>query len=197
MASILPNFFFLPFVEAATDFVRAPDWDNRAPGYEHTTPLNDDGRGNLIYLDRHHVDCGNKGLVKFRLFRRSRGRIAYQYSCGSRSMGQITTKRTGTNNDGNGNIIFLDRHHVNCGNKALLGFRLFRPTGSTIAYKYTCGSRSMGQITTKRTGTNDDGNGNLIFLDRHHVDCGNKVLLGFRLFRPTGSTIAYEYTCGY
>ena len=45
-----------------------------------------------------------------------------------------------------------------------------------------------------QTPANDWGNGNMIFLDRHTLDCDDDGLNQFRLGRPTGNQIQYKYT---
>lgn len=160
------------------------------------TRANEDGKGNSIYLDRHTVSCGTKGMKSFRLFRPTKTTIAYQFHCGSKSMGKRIHKETRANDYGNGNVIYLDRHKVNCGKRALQSFRLIRPTKDTIAYAYQCSSENLQSVTSHETRANEDGKGNIVYLDRHKVNCGNRYLTGFKLFRPTNDTIAYKYTCG-
>lgn len=162
------------------------------------TPANDDGGGNSVYLDRHNVNCDNgDGLTQFRLSRPSGTTINYRYSCSRYGDARGTGYSTPANDDGRGNSVFLDRHAVNCNGRALQRFRLVRPSSSQISYQYRCGNQALSNITTHYTPANDDGGGNSIFLDRHHVRCpGEKMLTYFRLQRPSGSTIRYQYQCG-
>jgi hypothetical protein len=47
-----------------------------------STPWNDEGRGNAVYLDRHNVSCnGNELLQRFQLLRNGRGLYHYDYTC--------------------------------------------------------------------------------------------------------------------
>ncbi len=47
-----------------------------------TTPANDDGGGNSIYLDRHNVACADDEVMNyFTLYRPSDNQIAYSYRC--------------------------------------------------------------------------------------------------------------------
>ena len=167
------------------------------PVFAEETRANLDGKGNMIYLDRHHVSCGNKALSSFGLFRPTSDTIAYKYKCSQTSMGKAVSKETRANLDGGGNMIYLDRHQVDCGDKALLGFRLFRPTKTTVAYLYKCGSKPLSKVSSFETRATIDGGGNVIYLDRQQVSCGNNYITSFRLFRPTSSTVAYQYGCGY
>lgn len=109
---------------------------------------------------------------------------------------KLRAKSTRANNWGGGNSIFLDRHSLDCGNSGLNQFRLTRPRGDQLSYRYTCldGINSPNSIH-KNTGANDWGGGNTIFLDRHNVDCGKNSLSSFRLVRPRGNQLRYNYKC--
>ena len=50
-------------------------------GFQYT-PSQIDGRGNTIYLDRHHVNCNSAGVVSmFHLERPDKTHVRYQYQC--------------------------------------------------------------------------------------------------------------------
>ena len=104
-------------------------------------------------------------------------------------------RRTRANDWGGGKSIYLDRHDVDCGNDGLNNFRLYRPRSNQIAYTYGCLEGINAGRTNKNTGTNDWGGGNTIFLDRHNVNCGNNPIARFRLVRPAGNKIRYDYSC--
>jgi hypothetical protein len=47
-----------------------------------STPWNDEGRGNAVFLDRHNVGCNQDELInRFHLVRNGRGRYRYDYTC--------------------------------------------------------------------------------------------------------------------
>lgn len=50
---------------------------------KETTPWNDENPGAFanIYLDRHHPDCGNDVMTRFKLQRDGNGKYQYQYTC--------------------------------------------------------------------------------------------------------------------
>ena len=105
------------------------------------TRANDYGIGRMYYLDRHRVDCGSYALQSFRLIRPTKETVAYVYRCGTKRLNLITYHRTKRTAYGSGKVYFLDRQKkINCKESAITGFRLFRPTRKTIAYKYSCGS---------------------------------------------------------
>ncbi len=170
----------------------------------HYTPFNDDGRGNLVFLDRHYVDCStrNAGISSLKLQRNSTGNnIRYRYNCKTfSSASQFTNQSTPFNNDGRGNAIYLDRHSVDCNNRPISQFVFRRNSaGNLFHYEYKCSDKQFTSLTKKLdTGFNDDGGGNSVFLDRHHLQCDSGEMLGsFRLVRnSSGNQYRYEYTCG-
>lgn len=165
--------------------------------FAKATLPNDDGNGHVVYLDRHNLNCGTKAIQSFRLYRPTKETIGYSYRCGSKSMGKQTHKETRANEDGKGNFIYLDRHKVNCGNYALQSFRLIRPTKSTMAYVYKCGTKHLNRVTNHTTKGTYDGKGHVVYLDRQKsINCGSRSLTAFRLFRPTKTTVAYKFSCG-
>lgn len=196
--------------EAEVSGVSGPE---PAPEYilrKSKTPSNDWGVGNAIYLDRHDVTCGqNSVLNTFHLRRAQSGnappgtdahdQIYYDYTCldGFRNT-TSNQKETGANDWGGGNTIYLDRHEVNCDKKFLNRFKLKRPSENTIGYDYTCNSAEVDESTCRnvKIDPQEDGGGNSIYLDRQNVACGaGEAMTRFRLTRPSGNTIAYDYTC--
>lgn len=175
-----------------------------------TTPTNDWGQGRTWYLDRHHVACDpGTAMSRFKLTRPSDPQIAYSYSCaalpGDRK--DAVQQKTPMNDDGGGNVIYLDRHNVQCPvGSALQYFHLDRDgTGRMLQYTYSCvPSPYLGRCYQRQTPANDDGGGHAgkvdsaIYLDRHNVACKDgEVLTQFRLARAgsDASQIMYQYTC--
>ena len=161
------------------------------------TPANDWGGGNMIFLDRHTLDCGDDGLNQFRLGRPTGHQIQYKYKCldGINSPANIN-KDTGSNDWGGGNTIFLDRHNVNCDKNPIAKFRLARPAGNKIRYDYTCNSKKVsGACRDVNTGWNQESNMN-IYLDRHDVKCNaGEVITQFKLNRDGKGKFRYDYKC--
>lgn len=116
----------------------------------HYTNFNYDGRGNVAYLDRHHVSCpGNDLLRSFHLNRNpGHDMYRYTYSCYSRDAFTRTScyrSTTRGNSMGNwmdwrrGRLIYLDRHSVACNSGYFLNeFQLDRIGNRTIRYKFRC-----------------------------------------------------------
>jgi hypothetical protein len=168
-----------------------------AQSYQLTTPANDDGQGNMVFLDRHYVNCDIDGLNALQLYRPTATQIAYQYSCTQMPNTAGIDAFTPDNDDGGGNVIYLDRHTVNCEGKALQSLHLQRPTSSTIRYHYRCGDKQLANVSDYFTAASEDGGGNAVYLDRQHVSCPtNQILSYLRLERPTSNTIRYHFKCG-
>jgi len=75
-------------------------------------------------------------------------------------------------------------------------FLLMRPSSTKQEYMYRCvPGVNASQSGYKYTGSNDWGGGNMIYLDRHKVDCGKKPISDFQLTRPAGNKIQYKYRC--
>ena len=56
--------------------------DRQKKSYDASTPWNLEGRGNAVYLDRHHVHWKlGYGLTKFQLVRNGHGRYRYSIRC--------------------------------------------------------------------------------------------------------------------
>ncbi|ABY27940.1 hypothetical protein OtV5_143 [Ostreococcus tauri virus OtV5] len=188
-----------PEVEPEDDPTPAPK-PAPVPSYtllDAQTPANDWGGGNMIYLDRHTLDCGDDGLNQFRLGRPTGNQIQYKYKCldGINSPANIN-KDTGSNDWGGGNTIFLDRHNVNCDKNPIAKFRLVRPAGDKIRYDYTCNSKQVsGACRDVNTGWNQESNMN-IYLDRHDVKCdAGEVITQFKLNRDGQGKFRYDYKC--
>ena len=108
----------------------------------------------------------------------------------------LRQRQTLANDWGGGNSIFLDRHNMDCGDDGISSFRLFRPAGNKIAYKYSCLEGTNQPRSNQATRSNDWGGGNTLFLDRHNVDCGNSSIHKIHLVRPSRKRIRYNYACG-
>ena len=165
------------------------------------TPDNDWGGGNSIYLDRHTLDCGRDGIQQFQLKRPSTSKLDYKYTCvDGVNASQSGYKYTKSNDWGSGNMIYLDRHKVDCGKKPISRFRLTRPAGDKLRYQYRCSNRNaMGDCRNTATGWNTPSS-STIYLDRHNVKCkASEVLTKFKLVHNGKSggakKIRYDYTC--
>ena len=170
-------------------------------GAQTGTGAIDWGGGNSVYLDRHDVDCSNKGLNQLQLVRPTDDTIELKYTCADGGkLGSNVSQSTPANDDGGGNTEFLDRHDANCGdNNVITQIQLARPTVDQIQWKYTCAPNTQSEALTCRdliTPANDDGGGSTAYLDRHNIICdADEAVSRIRLNRPSDNQIQWQYTC--
>ena len=176
----------------------------KGPNMNHDdTGFNSNGEGKVYYLDRHDVKCNNNGLNRFKLTSSDDAdkNIRYDFGCQSGlGITTLTEKQTTADVDGDPpHTVYLDRHTVDCDNKPITQFKLNRNSDKKIFYKYTCGNTTSNKCRDVTTGYNDQGGGNVRYLDRHNVKCNvGEYLSKFRLDvddnDPTGK-YRYEYKC--
>jgi hypothetical protein len=171
----------------------------------YETAMNDDGGGASIYLDRHRAVCkAGTAMTGWRLDRggtHNKYKIVYQ--CCEHVLGDCKTLKTNLNDDGGHKrpSIYLDRHHPKCNSgQAMRGFRVDRGgTHDKIRINSVCcdlGPTKMGNCQTKKTPANDWGNGNTVYMDRHHPECGyRQIMTGWKLERPHREQIRIKYQC--
>lgn len=164
-----------------------------------TTGLNDSGGGNAIFLDRHDIECGEKSALNQFNLATSGTKVNYNFKCNSASdIGSPVSKGTGFNEEGGGNVIYLDRHVIKCDpGSAISRIHLTRNGANKFQYEYKCVPiPKLTACVNKSTVANEDGNGNFVYLDRQNVQCeANQVLSKVNLTRPSDKTIRYDYTC--
>lgn len=182
------------------------------PLAEHSSGLNCDGGGNAIYLDRHKVMCPGSGvLVSFHL---RRGRDSkdnlnqIEFSFISQPLpvdGKVVEHQTKFNDDGGGNACYLDRHTLMAPDgHALKGFHMERVKDDVAGWQYRfvywsqeLNELKLGSVEKLTTPLNDDGKGNVVFLDRHAFYSewhSPRVLKGFHVSRSgTPDKIQIEY----
>lgn len=168
------------------------------------TPFNDNGGGNVIFLDRHDLNCDNKAINQFRLINNG-NQYKYEAKCLAGSYNQSVGKNTDFSSNGysdsnyRNNMIYLDRHNVDCGDNALLSrLQLVNnPAYDSIRYDYTCLPTNKNlTCRTVTTNVDDAGNGNTIYLDRQNLQCNqDEGISQFKLSRPSENQIQYSYKC--
>ena len=168
------------------------------------TTENDAAGGSMIHLDRHNVTCGEDGLVGFSLKKTGNNKMLYEYTCRDDINTPLEAqKNTGSNDWGGNNNIYLDRHTMDCGKKAIGEFKLTRPANNKIMYNYKCsGKATTGtcredlMVTSTKTG---HGNNKTTSLDDVHPKCNDdEVLTKARFLRHNpgaNETGSYKYTC--
>jgi hypothetical protein len=166
-------------------------------GLSVSTPVND-GNGNTIYLDRHNINCNGLALNKVKLTNTADDKFKYDYTCSSGgNFEPKQDKTTSWNSEGGGQVIFLDRHNIDCGEKSTLsGFSLNRKGDGNFQYKYSClpskealtCRKANTELTTIETSAKT--------LDKHNINCNSdEALSQIQLHTATDGKIQYKYTC--
>lgn len=166
---------------------------------EFNTNATDDGQGNVILLDRQHVDCGDDALTGFKLERPSTNTVNYKVTCMEGvDSGKSEWKTTTKNEQGGGNVIYLDRHKVDCGLTPIVNFKLSNPDDVNMEYAFKCSNLPHdGACRDLVTSFDETGDGNMVYLDKHNVQCGEgEVMTSFKLGpNESGKRMNYNYTC--
>jgi hypothetical protein len=169
-----------------------------------STAVNDAGGGNSVYFDRHHSQCDGpqEYMQGWRLQRSGSHNIYFQARCcGGASTGTCRTVYTPSNDDGNGNHVYFDRHNLRCGNNEYMkSWRLQRTNSDNIRFAGTCCKTNLGakSCQTQTTNYNDDGNGNTVYFDRHFAKCTDAWprMKSWKLQRNSrGNKIRFSYEC--
>jgi len=151
---------------------------------------------NIIYLDRHTMDCEPSIMKGFKML----GGPKYEYQCYSSQLGARTGAwgyNTGWQTAGEN--IYLDRHHAWCPDRTLMSRiqgKAKHEWGWKFTYDFACSRYDFKDFTCSDhyTPYNDAGDG-IIYLDRHSVYCpDNKGLQGFEVQTSWGR-IRYHYKC--
>ena len=177
---------------------------------EYSTNPDEGGSGDMTYLVRHRVECGNDALNSFELERKADesgnlNRIRYNVSCleGVNS-GTTDMKQTTPTANGGGNFVYLDQQNVDCDDKPISEFQLKAVNDNEIKYAYKCSTLSHnGVCRDVQTEFSNDGGGNTDYLDRHDVKCDDgEAMTSFKLIRnpperrdTEGDRVAYAYKC--
>jgi hypothetical protein len=151
-----------------------------------------------IELINHDINCNDKLLSKVHLTRPSDREINYNYNCKySNIPNEQNIRETQLNDYGDGNSIYLDRHNIECAENEGLSRIQLNKNENQINYSYVCKKCNMYNLTEHNTLTNIDGNGEILYLDRHNINCpDNKVLNSIKLVRNSHDSFSYNYKCG-
>jgi hypothetical protein len=148
----------------------------------------------LIYLDRHNIDCGSNVLHGFKM----QPDVSYQFTCLSIS----TMPRLYQDHYDNGfhedhHLIYYDRQSVSCPSDRLMTHFYGRNSHGNFGYGYYCAKHDWSHLScsTHHTGYNEATDKSIVYLDRHDVTCPYSQ--GLQSFRGQGSggQLRYEYTC--
>ena len=161
----------------------------------YSTPLNDNGGGNHIYLDRHDIKCpSGQALNNFTLDTQG-GKMQYKYGCVSAEIGDGVKKRTPDN--ASGGVQFLDRHNVDCGSdKYITQAKIKRGSGSKWNYDYTCSSSDTPLTCRDVVTPATQRGGGTKYLETQNIKCNDdEGLSQFRMLDAGGGKSKYTYRC--
>jgi hypothetical protein len=159
---------------------------------------NNQNSNQIIYLDRHNVNCGSNYLTRFRVS----GAIRIDYHCMAmdnfnNGHNHGVTQYTSYAHGGAHKVNYLDRQSIYCPADQLLSqYKMQTAWGYRFRYQYTCGKRNWQSLTCSSHSTSWNDFDSLKYLDRHDVNCdgqSNKIMQGFdvdsgRKWGKTGSS---------
>ena len=189
---------FKGIVKDIADFNKAngivsPTSSAISSGYKtYNTNFDDDGQGNVVFLDRHPISCpDHEALSNWRLVRGDRT-IKYEYKCIRSATISKTCTEYNTDPQDAGNAAFMDRHTVNCPSGVLKGFHFVR-NGNKMFFKFNCCNLTIplkcNQIETAKTAAGDH---KTYFLDRINFNIPDeKAVSGFK-FNSDGTNYSYS-----
>ena len=180
-------------------------------GFSHCTELQDSGLefNKVHYLDRHHVICPvGTAVSRFHVDRARHPNLwRKQYECAPvPKQVAVNEHHTPWQDDGGGNLYYLDRHNVECPvHQAIQSFHMERnQRGNQMRFAYNC-VLIHGIEDRKKDGSahwGASGGGNAHYLDRQHVECGGSSWINrFRLTRhfkyQPHTSVRFEVSCVY
>ena len=161
-----------------------------------STPSNEWGGGNMIYLDRHDVTCDKKPINQFKLNYPSATTMKYDYKCISSFDDQtLTDKKTPSNDWGGGNMIYADRHVVDCEKKPITRLHLTRPSNNMIAYEYKCGNTTSNTCREATTADTPEISSTKMLTNLDVACKDGEYLSKVHLTRKSPGKFHYKYTC--
>jgi cytoskeletal protein RodZ len=164
------------------------------------------GNSNSFALTNQVMDCGPKSVIGgFQLYETDNNAgIYYQYTCNTSDVvGASMTKYTSEENNGDGNIHYLDRLDVNCPTGMAIGKIQLERVGTNQSknrYAYTCVLvNGLRKCLTGNTEVISTSNGHIssLFNPGLAVKCpAQSVLNQFKLLtQKNNQSVRYEYTC--
>lgn len=169
------------------------------PVSKQTNPSSSGG-GDMVYLDRHQLSCGARGISQFQLKRQGADEIYYGYECSQTASNELsgTYQSTTFSSDGGGDTRYLDRHALNCNNRPIHDIELLRNNEhDEVRYRYLCGSQKLFNVKTYNTPW-DEFSEKSWYLDRHNVECPSNQVLSFVKLRTHwgNNRMRYKFKCG-
>ena len=158
------------------------------------------GGGNAIFLDRFEINCDNNGINRLQYMRVGNDNGKYEYNCADGGVLENNVLHSTKQVDlDRGNINDLNNIDINCGkNNVLTSLYLQRGLGGKHQYNYNCAANKQSKKLKCRnvaTPLDDDGDGNLFYLDRHNIVCKENEALSQLMLVHYPDKNQYQYTC--
>lgn len=160
--------------------------------YSHRTNSNENAH-ELIYLDRHNLDCGGDPIAKFQM----RGDRGYDYECMALPLPSIKINYHNNGYHADNNLIYYDRQSIFCPHGSFMTQFYGRAHHGNFGYEARCTKYDSSHVecSTHYTGYNEATDKTIVYLDRHDVNCPQDTALqGFK-GQSSGGQIRYEYNC--
>ena len=159
------------------------------------------GNNQLIYLDRHNVNCGTKAINQFQYQRDGTSNFHYNFTCSDGGNLGPSAPTAGSTPSGpyygDQLYMYLDRHNISCPvNNVLSQFQFTRPDANSMKYNYSC-KPSDKPLTCREVITPPDDYGiGPMHLEKHNVSCeADEAMSQFQFIRPSPDKIQYKYKC--
>ena len=173
-----------------------------------TNTATDVDDGNVVYLDRHNVQCGSNAINQFQLQSLDGNHIQYKYTCASGGSLKAPVSNStqwsdsfGYGPDARYAIVYDSKIAVDCGaSNVLTQFKASYQgdlNAATEQMKYTYACAPSNKTLSCRTVTNNDsdiGDG-IHYLDRQNVKCNSDEVLSAFNISKNGTSQHYVYKC--
>ncbi len=151
-------------------------------------------------LAQQEVLCPNNGALNSIKYNRLSGNtFQYGYNCSSDwdNTDKTSCKSTVFQLNRNNQAFALGDHSLICDNGSVMtGFQM-EANADAIRYNYKCAPQTK-PLTCRRRSTppNDSGQGDMVYLDRHNIQCGEDEVLSFlKLVNDSSDKYHFEYSC--
>jgi len=162
---------------------------------EKYTRYGSDGNGEVFFLDRHDMKCGeNEAISYFRLERRG-GEYRYKYEC-CPTFDSCANRLVRNDFTPAYNAYYLDRQHIQCNGDFITSLSMNRD-GNNLRYSYDCCASNKKKICyTSNTDYTYSGEGNTVYLDRQSdLKCKSGFSFTSIRLKRDGDQWMYEYKC--
>merc|ERR1711991_347492 len=166
--------------------------------YDKTTGGNSNSK-ELIFLDRHDLNCGSDVIHQFHMRNSGWNSVWYQYNCMKVAPSVKLVDRYSANNGFNEdhNLIYYDRQKMYCDSGYLLTRFYGQNNNNNFGYAFECSKFDVEDLQCQDyyTNYNEATDKEIIFLDRHDVRCPEDMgMQGFEGGSSNGQ-LRYVYKC--